>query len=229
MINIKQETTLENLRKIQLTPPNGAGSYWKGLSHYQFVTTIMNAVLTRKWEIRDTKITLSEDKMDMIVCFSLFIPNFKLPSSSSLSIGIITSNAQRFGMKVYYGIVTADKIGVVLGKIRSRTKHTKGFDLTQEIYHILTKYKKAAEKTQGKVNKLMKKKISLEESEHILFEAGRKGVIPWSRIGQILALLAKRGCSTWQLYLAACTILQKSPIFKQLEQMNQFQKLLPKD
>lgn len=235
MITIKNEVTALSLQKLRTKTPENVGNYWKGIPHHIFLDIITNAILLKKWEINDVRIALSKDNQNMSICLKLILPDIRT-NNFDFAIGFVTSNARHFSTKFYFGIIDEDDIGIVLDKIYEG-RHTKGFDLSKEIYHILADYKAAVDKVKDKIKELVDIKLTYEDFKTIMFKTAKEeNIMTWSRIGQVtkLSVSSTPFTNAWHLYKVFCEVAGKSPVFKnpyslgQMEMMYQFKKILLK-
>jgi hypothetical protein len=231
MITIKNPVSIRELREVKFKKPKTRGSYWQGMPHINLVEILTDAIVKREWEILKIEIALSKDTQDMTFAFTIHIPKIKLPEEHDLSLGIITSNARRFSMRFYWGVINPEGIGMLLGEIESGKKHTTSFDLASEIFNILNLLHNRAKKANSRISDLVESKLDLIMQHSIVCEAGERQMLPWSRIGQARELMGISNnhptANAWKMYECFCRIVQKSPVFKQMEQMNLFRKLIP--
>jgi len=227
-------TRLNDLANVKLERPAKAGAYWQGIHHSRLTNTLVNEINSRGWEITESRFSLSKDEADLAGAFSLKIDNVETPEGMDLSLGFITSNAMRKSLTMVVGAnILVCNNGMATGEIVMRKKHTSGFSLVDEIRQSLDQYEIKAGLIGNTVNSLRKAEISNAKSDEILMEAGRAGLMPWSRIGSVdkeyrKPTFAEHGRGTsWALLNAFTYTVKRNPALKQMEQMNRFRELLP--
>ena len=232
MITVFGANTTAN--DLNLDRPAKAGNYWEGIQHGTLVTAFQDEIRSRGWKITEERFSLSKDKADLAGAFSLEIEEVTPPEGQTLSIGFITSNAMRIATKVLVGAnVTVCRNGLATGEIVMQKKHTHGFNLFQEIEHSLDQYIPKAQKINHIVKSFQECEISSTNVDRVLMEAGRKRLMPWSRIGSVdkeyrNPTFAEHGKGTsWALLNSFTHPVKRNPPMQQMEQMNSFRELLP--
>lgn len=235
MVHVKRgkRATLAQLKRIKTPRPNKAGAYWKPLPHTEFIDTIRSEAKKRNWELSNLNFYLSNDKQDMIGTCNLIVPSIKAPAGQVLSMGFINSNAQRFAAKIAVGsTVLVCSNGIVTGEIVLQRKHTIGFNVQIELAVAFDEYKERAEELPTITQWLKQHQLTETQANAFLIEAGRRGLMPWSRIGQVdhefyHPTYPEIGTGTaWALLNAFTLIAKQNPPLKQLDQIHEFLDLL---
>ena len=225
---------LNDLANVQLQRPENAGKDWQGIQHSRLTTLLVNNINQRGWEITGSRFSLSKDKADLAGAFSLKIDNVETPEGMDLSLGFVTSNAMRKALTMVVGAnVQVCNNGMATGEIVMKKKHTRGFNLHEEINASLDQYQIKAGLIGETVDSLRRCDLSSKQSDEILMEAGRSNLMPWSRIGAVdkeyrKPTFAEHGRGTsWALLNAFTYTVKRNPALRQMDQMNQFRELLP--
>jgi len=236
MITSKQKTNYDTIKKITLEKPNNAGGYWQGITHKHLIDSLTKIMEEKRWVISNSTFYLSNDEADMAGTFDISIPSIQIPEGLTLSLGFLTSNAMRHSLKIVIGTVVLICLnGMVVGEILMKKKHTIQFDLITELIIALNEYERRAKLIPNIIKEMKEYTFNTieNEAEHILMEAGRLNIMPWSRIGQVdkeyrvPSYPEFEGRNCWSLYNAFTLIVKQSPPLKQMEMMNQFRNLLP--
>ena len=235
MITVYGENiTLDQLCGIPVERPNGAGRAWKGIAHADLAYAILDEIRSRKWTCGGHKFSLGAAGADMVGAFDLAIPDIPAPDGQTLSLGVVTSNAQKTALTLLVGTtVRVCTNGMATGEIVLRSKHTKRFDLYAGIERGLDEYARRATVIADVVAALRETKLGDRKAEHLLIESGRQGLMPWSRVGRVDAVYrseahrAMHGAGTaWSLLNAFTDIVKMNPPWHQMRQMNGFRGLL---
>jgi len=226
---------VDQLRATPLETPDNAGRYWQGIQHGRLVDVLSMQIQNRGWEITESRFSLSKDKADLAGAFKMRLPGVDTPEGMDLSLGFITSNALRKSLKMVVGaVVQVCNNGMATGEIVMQKKHTKQFSLSDEITKSLDEYEIKSRNLKETVTQLRQRELSQVESDQILMEAGRRQLMPFSRIGAVdkeyhNPTFAEHGRNTSYALLNAFTyIVKKNPVHAQMDQMNRFRELLPK-
>lgn len=227
-------TTIDEVRNIPLTTPTKAGGYWKGIPHGELVDTISDEVRSRGWKITEELYCLSKDGADLAGAFSLTIPHLDSPEGQAYSLGFLTSNAMRRSLTMVVGTtVEVCSNGMATGEIVLCKKHTTNFDIITEVDFAVGRYLEKAKDIPALVTRLRGRDLKPVEAEHVLMEAGRAKLMPWSRIGDVDKEYhnphhTEHGLDTsWALLNAFTYTVKRNPPQQQMDQMNGFRALLP--
>jgi hypothetical protein len=230
--------TIAQLQDIPLNRPSKAGARWKGVQHGDMVNALVTEFHKREWEVLSSQFALDgpkEDKTaDMVGAFDLRLPNMDAPEGQEFSLGIMTSNGMRRATKYFVGTkVMVCNNGCSVGEIILHRKHTLNFNLEDAIRPALNEYVIAASKAKDLVAQLRHRDLGQAESDHLLLEAGRRQMLPWSRIGAVDAEYrnpqhSEHGANTsWALLNAFTEVVKRSPVHAQMPAMDKFRDILP--
>lgn len=229
-----QNTKLGQLADVEMVRPDEAGKRWQGVPHTDLAHTIINEVDSRGWGLGKMSFSLSKDQADLAGAFELFIPDLPAPEGQTFSLGVLSSNMRRRSLHITVGTnVTVCNNGMCTGEIILNKHHTKGLNLTESIEVALDDYLFSARRVEKMVEGLRARNITETEAEHVLMQAGRQGLMPWSRIGKVdkeyrAPTFADHDERTsWGLLNAFTHIAKANPIHNQMSDINDFRQLLP--
>jgi hypothetical protein len=225
---------LPELRRVQLKTPSFAGKWWRGIQHGELVDTLLERIGKRGWTPGDMQFSLGSDGADLAGAIDLDAPGLAPPDGTRLGLGLMTSNAQHHSLRLYVGAtVMVCHNGMATGEIVLCHKHTINFRLKEEIDFALEDYEFHAGRMNQMTERLKQRELSPTEAEHSLMEAGRNGLMAWSRIGAVdreyrKPRFAEIGTGTsWALLNAFTYVSKRSSPMRQLENINRFRELLP--
>lgn len=237
MIVCNTNITHEQLHSITLQRPKHAGRIWTGVPHGELADALQDEINARPgWKVASSSFSLSKDKADLAGAFQVDIADLKAPEGMQFSIGFLTSNAMRRSLKIVVGTkVFVCNNGMATGEILMQRKHTNQFDIYSELETALDSYVDRAQQIPKMVDSWRSRNLTTRESDEILLNAGRAGIMPWSRIGKVDAeyrhsTFADHNERTSFGILQAFTyVVQKSPPLAQMDMMNAFRETLPMD
>lgn len=216
MLHTKHPLTLKDL-DFPLEPPKKATRHWQGIPHKELIRSLLRH--TRGMKRRGLTIHLSKDRFEMAAVHTIW-PEMDQP----IQIGVINSNSMQRQLTFYLGPVI-DGIGLSLDKYLCG-KHRTGVDLSQQIGWVLTATKALPEIKayvyHTAINELDHNHITPEEIQTALTEAGRKGLMPWSRLGKIDLLLRDKTTTKLDVLLAFAKVAKMNPPLKQMPQVYRF-------
>ena len=227
--------TLEQLHDIPLVRPPNALSRWKGIQHGDLVEAIIGSVDDRGWAATDMQFAVGQDGARLAGAFDLALPELPAPAGLDFSLGVLTDNCCERALRLYVGArVEVCNNGLATGVIVLRHKHTTKFDLREELAVALDDYWMSARNMETVVFGLKRCKLVGGQYEQILVEAGRRGLMPWSRLGNVDEEFChprfpdEIGMGTsWALLNAFTWVAKRNPPHRQMDQINGFRELLP--
>ena len=229
-----KNVTKVEVSRVQVQRPDHAGRIWKGIAHGVLVNAIEAAIARKGWIVSNSAFSLSKDKADLVGAFDLTIPGLDAPDGVGFALGFMTSNAMRRSLRLYVGSrIFVCNNGCVTGELILRHKHTNHFRIENNIDHAMSLYRNRIEDTRDMIDGWKKSGLELNMSNSILMAAGRRGIMPFSRIGQVDSEYWKPSYAehnektSWGLLNAFTHIVKKSPTHMQMDQMNRFRELLP--
>lgn len=226
---------IDKLRLVELIRPPKAGSVWKGIQHGEFADLIVETANGMGWEISDMQFSLSNDEADMVAAFELDkLPDLETPAGLKFAMGVVTSNARRVATRLFAGArVAICSNGLATGEVVMEKKHAKGLDLASELKESFSEYARTVARTGWVVQQMKERKLTSQEVEHIIMEAGRRKLMPWARLGFVdheyrVPRFDEIGTGTsWALMNAYTWVVKRHPPLRQMTAMNEFRKLLP--
>ncbi len=191
-----EHNTPTELHQYQVPPPPSAKSRWRGVSHYDLATAIIDN-FDKHFDVVPIKQTyaVSPNGMTMLGTMELGrrirhgveplqIPG--IPHETNQSIGFIHSNDRRKSLNVCYGgSVMVCTNGMVVGSETWKRKHTTGLFIKDWIADCLTSMWENMQTTSKKIQHLTNHEVSKKEHDDNLLYMGRQGILPWKWVGEI--------------------------------------------
>lgn len=233
MITTDRKISFQQLSKLPAPKkPANAGEYWVGVKHSELLREICNACTRKGWECTLREIALSNDKADMVATFSILC-SF---GPGEFELGVITSNARRHALKFFPGFYSKEhKFGTVLGEVfvgQKREGASEEFNLSARLDEALEEVERLAGAISGLLSLWALAELSARAVDSLLCDIGRKGILPWSRLGKMAFELnteAQKGDDAVPLFAAFSAfsdVVRESPPLSQLDQLNEFRKLI---
>ena len=235
MINAHHKNaSIEEVRAVELRRPPRAGRMWRGIPHAQLLDVLQAEFDSRAWEVTSRAFSLIRFGADLVGGLGLRLPKVTAPAGLELAMGFFASNSMARSLQIYAGAtVTICHNGLATGELLLARRHTIAVDLEKEIREALDHYTVASRQL-GKIEAALRgRELAAAEAEHLLCESGRRGLMPWSRVGEVDEVFRApphpeygRGTS-WCLLQAFTQIAQRNPPGDQLWQINGFREMLP--
>jgi len=229
-------TSLEGLRSIPLVAPEKAGQWWQGIQHGELADTLIAAADRRGWEIKSSAWSVGGDGADLAGAID-FSEIAELESIDGLdfAMGVLHDNRRNRALRIYVGgRVSICSNGLATGEIILKHKHTPRFNLQEEVMFALDDYVVSAKRMKRTINRLRERDLVEAEAEHLILEAGRQGLMPWSRLADVDReyRVPRFGDefgseNSWSLLNAFTWVVKRNPIAVQMDQINQFRSMLP--
>ena len=230
--------SLVDARRIPLIRPETAGNRWKGVSHGDALDALITEFQKREWEVQDQQFALAGSKdnpgSDLVGAFDLKLPGLDAPDGQAFSLGLMTSNALKRAMRIFVGTkIFVCNNGMATGEVVLARKHTLNFNVGDAIGPALDNYFIAAQKVGETVDRLKNRNLHISHAEHLILEAGRQGMLPWSRLSELDKQYREpphkeHGRETsWTLLNAFTEVVKRSPVHAQMDSMNKFRDMLP--
>ena len=215
MLHTKHPLTLKDL-DFPLEPPKKATRHWQGIPHRELIRSLLRQ--TKGWKRKGLTIHLSKDRFEMAATLTLY-PTPDRP----VQIGVLNSNSMQSQLTFYSGSVVG-KQGLSLDK-HLAGKHRIGINLDWQCANAITEV--VAEVGFSDYHQIVEEfkqtKLTLEEIQTALTKAGRKGLMPWSRLGRIDRLLfGNLRISKLDVLLAFAEVAKMNPPLKQMPQVYRF-------
>lgn len=228
------DTSLKEVMEQKCERPERAGRYWQGVSHKDLVLGLYDEISYRGWMVTEERYALSKSGSELAGALTLDSTDIDLPDGQTLSLGFLNSNAMKRSLRIVVGTnVVCCNNGMCTGEIVMARKHTKGMNLFDELAGAMNRYVTCAKNVKTTVAGLREAELSSKDAEHILMDAGRQKMMPWSRIGEVDAeyrepRFKEHGEDTsWALLNAFTYVVKKNPPLNQMGQINSFRALLP--
>lgn len=226
-------TTLDELRAIPLERPAKAGRAWQGIQHGELVDAVIDEASSRGWTVGDMRFSVSKDRTGMAGAVDLVVPEIQMPTGVGLALGFLTANDRSRSVRLIVGgNVFCCLNGMARGDIVLSRRHTRAFDLYESIQGAMDEYVFAAAAMPGEVLALQNMEAPPDRTEHVLMEAGRQGIMPWTHLGEVDAQIrnpsfAEWGKGTaWTVYNAFTYVVKKSPALAQMNRIGKFRGLV---
>ena len=226
--------TDNELKLLPFTRPEFVSDRWQGVPHYDLVHTLETRMDAAGWRFSGRKVSIDDTGFDMVGAWDVKVPGIDEFSDQKLSIGFQHSNRCRRALRLLVGTtVLVCTNGMATGEVVLRRKHTTGLRLEVEIDEALYRYVDAAKLIKARTDAMKETELRPEQADHLLMEAGRKGLIGWSTLGAVSQeylhpTFADNGSPTvWGLYNAFTHIIKKVSVNRQLDLMWKFQQMMP--
>lgn len=235
MITVKgTPTTLEKVRRAKVERPEWAASRWKGVRHSELLDTLFARFREDGTKVLDQKYVLTRGGTDMVATFGLRLRDLEAPDGTDFAMGVVNTNSGRSTLKVAVGAtIQVCQNGMVSGEILLRRKHTAGLELECELNHAVDDYMVGVRGLGKEIASLKRTTLEAWQIDHVLMEAGRAGLMPWSRIGRVDKEFRSprfeefSGNTSWSLLNAFTYVAKMDPPHRQLREIHEFRKLLP--
>lgn len=224
-----KNATLAQVRAVPLRKPPDAGPRWMGIKHGDLVNTILLEAHQRGWRLSRSGFSLTKDKTGLVGAWDIELPRLKPPKGLGFALGFSTSNDRQRALRIYVGgRVTVCTNGLATGSIVLHRRHTIGLQLRDQISEALDDYMIEIRKVSGIVRGLKEQELTEETYEHLLLEAGRQNLMPWSRLQDVDQEYRKprfrefKGRNGWSLLNAFTWVVKRNPPARQMEQIDGF-------
>jgi hypothetical protein len=243
MLTLREQKNVRSLsraqlRRIQVVTPerDRDTSRWKGIQHGELADTIVKGLQERAVTIKDECWYVGrKDDAHLTGSLKITVPKKKSPKGMDFSLGVHHGNDMSYALKFAVGThIHICENGMVSGDIALKKLHTKGFNLVSAVGDGLDQFLNQLDNVGSFIESLKAIDISDQARDEVLMEAGRQGLLPWSRIGKVdkefrkptFAAFNQR--NAWGLYNAFTYIIQKSPAHDQISGMSEFKDMLLK-
>ncbi len=225
----------EQLREIDIIRPEAAGAVWRGVQHGELVDTIDRQLQEHNVEItRESWVVSGANQECLAGSMGLRIPGLDAPEGAEFSLGLQHGNNLQQALKFAVGLkIFVCSNGMVTGDFVVRRRHTLRFDLDEVVGHGLDRYLSGIDQVGRDVDEMQSREYwGDEEVNRVLMQAGREGLMPWSRIGQVdqefrhPTFNQHNQWTAWGLYNAFTFVAQKSPAHKQIDMMGRFRTMV---
>jgi len=226
--------TIHELEKIPVVRQHWLKDRWQGIQHGELVNTIHEVLDSRKVSVlSEGWYPSGHDLGRLHGQLELSIPGKTAVNGTSFSLGIQHSNLGDHALKFAVGAkIFICSNGMVVGDYAVKRKHTIGVDLISIIQHGVDVYINRVSEVSETIDCMRTIELDVPTVDKALMQAGRDGLMSWSRIGQVDEEYNKptfadhNEKTAWGLYNAFTYVLQKMPPQYHLNSMNQFRKIL---
>lgn len=227
--------TLAEVRNVALARPADAGKFWKGIRHGVLVDVLLHEFDVRGWRVEDMRFAVSKNGTDLAAAFGLIVPETDAPEGIRFALGLMHNNNRERALKVYAGgTVEVCGNGLATGRVLVHRKHTRGLRLAERMSMAVDDFLLAAVNMDRVVDDLKRYRLRGGQYDHALVEAGRRGLMPWSRLGVVDEECRRPrwpdeiGTGTsWALLNAFTLVAKRNPPHRQMDQIDRFRELLP--
>lgn len=230
--------TLSELKKIPVPQRSEVSNRWQGIQHGQLAEVVLSQLDSRGVRVEDEQWGVYQNDQALVGSLILDIPSeFKLPALKDMkySLGIQHSNNGRHALKFVVGalvLVCTNGMVVRQGEFVINRKHTSGLSLNDFVSEGLDVYFERLSEVVSNRRQLLERDVTLPEADHFLMEAGRRGLMSWSHLGQVaeefqrptFSEFNERTC--WSLYNAFTYVTRKEPYGRQMQMLGGFNELL---
>lgn len=234
MIVCGANTSLTELRNVELEVPKKAGGFWKGVKHSTLVECILGDLIGRGWKVLDMKFALSKDKADLAAGFELEIPDLPDLPGQRYSLGMLTSNALRRPIKLTSGTrIMCCNNGMCTGDILLNQRHTKKMDLAAGLESAIGEFHERCGEIPALVEGYRNRELVANEADHILMELGRAGTMSWAKVGVVDEQFRNppyedHGTGTsWTMLNAFTEVVKQYNPLRQMDMITEFRQQLP--
>ncbi len=235
MITTKEKpATLAQLKKIEVVKGDWLGDRWAGIQHGELVQAIHTSLDKHKIKINN-EAWYPNGRFEgrLHGTMELAIPKHVPMKGTTFCLGVQHSNLGDHALKFAVGAkVFVCSNGMVTGDYAVKRKHTVGIDLQETIDNGIATYLTRISEIKVVTAKMQAIEMSRDEVDHVLMQAGREGLMSWSRIGMVDEEYSKptfndfKERDAWSLYNAFTFIMQKMPPHYHIAGMNRFREIL---
>jgi hypothetical protein len=225
---------ITKLKAIPVIKPERFTDRWQGIQHGELVEIIHGQLDIRGVKIKDENWFPSGQELQSLQgSMQLTIPNVTPMEGMDFSLGVQHSNTGRHALKFAVGAkIFICSNGMVVGDYAVKRKHTIGLDLMESIGIGIDTYINKVKDIPLIAQTMKETEMSTSDVDRTLMQAGREGLMSWSRIGQAdeeyrkptFAELEEK--TAWGLYNAFTYTIQKMPAQYHLKSMNRFREIL---
>jgi len=224
----------DELMTLDVVRPKDAGQQWQGVHHGELAQAIVMqleereiSIVSENWHVA------GKDDARLTGSLNLEIPGLTPPEGMAYSLGVHHGNDTCHALKFAAGTqIFICSNGMVTGDFTLRRLHTSGFNLLSVVEEGLGNFMDEIPAIAPFIDTLKTRRFTEDTSNHILMEAGRQHLLPWSRIGMVDKEYHKprftgfEPGTAWGLYNAFTYTVQKSPAQEQISSMSRFRDLV---
>jgi hypothetical protein len=204
----------EQLSMIPVTPRGERSDRWSGIQHGELPTTVLErlqaanlGVTKEQWEVgrsgshlfgyldldssriqTDLQQLRMFDETGVLNKWERGYGGFD-PEVVGLRMGVVHSNDSAFALRLIVMpivLICSNGMTVEGGSVACMKRHTSGLDLVPALDAGIQTFLGRTERIEGTIERL--KEIDFgghDRADHVLVEAGRRRIFPWSKLGQV--------------------------------------------
>lgn len=226
------------LRRIALPKRTNVSDRWAGIQHGALADTVVRGVEEFGMKVTAEKWALSKNSMGLFggvdvtipqpVRAKYKVPELKLGTDATYALGLRHTNDGRYSLTFATGArVCICENGIMTGEFVVRRKHTTGVDLDRVVHVGIERFlQKLGELSVNEfAGNLKKRELDAVKADHILMEAGRDNLLPWSHIGKVAeeygdpTFAEFKPRTAWSLYNAFTYVAQQSGADRQMRML----------
>lgn len=231
--NYNPNVQIDDLKKCQVVRPKNAGTYWKGLPHYELVSGIQDEISDHGWDIEGVRLSVGNDGADLLGAFDVSFPDRPCVDGQTYSLGFTSSNARKRKLRFFAGSrVEICSNGMVSGEVLLEHRHVRNLDLYTSLSDVADQFYERSGQLKSDVKRLRSMGLSARHSDQLLMATGRAEIMPWSRLGMVVkeydnpTFSEFRERNAWSLMNAFTYIVKQNSPVKQINQILSFRNLL---
>ena len=207
-----QSRTLAQLRRIDVPASRPWGPrgdcHWKPINHGVLADTVLGEIARTGLRCASAKWAVNDSETDLFGAV-VFEPRraLGLPKGTALALALRHSNAGRYALTFGFGAqVFVCSNGMLAAQHTVSRKHTTNVRLEEPIREGLARLLEDTQRISDFVAELRATRVPPRLADRVLVEAGRRKLLPWSKLGKVEALWrdnpqrAFRARNAWSLY-----------------------------
>lgn len=232
-------TTLDQLAAVLFRPPLDAGRLWWGVPHAELAGAFEDGFAAAGWQIADRAFCVGTGGTELLAVWGLTPPEGRgeprPPLGQGFAFATRVSYRRRRSFRVYAGVSDLAAGCVVwLERLLLGGRHRPPLrqrTLPQHVRRCLTWFRARCLIAGRAVAELRGKHLDASRCEHLLLEAGRRRLLPWSRLGRADRTLdrAGKGVTAWRLLTAVADASRLGPPIETIDHVYQFHTLLHRE
>lgn len=188
LADLRKNYKVPSVAELRAVRKSASGTRWKPVHHAVLVEQIHQSLAKRKLRVTKEEFILSEDSHDIFGYMHIDGVHVGDRNDITPALGFRSSNVQRFSLiGVSGGSVTICANGLILGDFVFGRKHTKGNmgELDVSIDDGLGTWTRQVGQMSRFIDFMEDIELSARDTDHLLVEAGRRGVLAWNQLGKI--------------------------------------------
>jgi hypothetical protein len=166
-----------------LEPPDGAGSYWEGVSHADFLVSLKAAFKAVKWVAGKEVYALRKDGTEMSASVEIRGHRQSIPRGHSLCVGVLNSNTRRFRPRLYLGLDSDRDDSSYVFEEFVMGKRVRGRPFADDLAVAVSVMKEFVPTITDAWDRLCRHPVGTEEANALFMRAGERKLLPYSAVG----------------------------------------------